>query len=228
MSIQLIDLEKKYGNQKALDAVSFELKKGEIVGLLGPNGAGKSTLIKCICGLLKPDNGTILIKGKSNQKGYKWKKFIGYLAENNPLYEDMYVKEYLSFVSDINQKGDLDQLIEQVGLKSEAHKKIGNLSKGYKQRVGLAQALIHEPDVIVLDEPTNGLDPNQLIGIRQLIKSLGKEKTVLLSTHLMQEVDALCDRVIILDKGIIKEDLSISDFKKQYDSLEKAFFALTH
>lgn len=231
MSVKIQNLSKHYKGQIALHAISLEIKKGEIVGLLGPNGAGKTTMMRSITGSLSFDQGKIWINGMDNQEfPYKTKSLIGYLPENNPLYLDMYVKEYLSFISDIHQtpKSEISDIIEKVGLQKEQNKKISQLSKGYKQRVGLAQAILFDPEILILDEPTNGLDPNQIIEIRQLIQELGKKKTVILSTHIMQEVEALCSRVILLNKGSIIQDRSIEDFKGKYLSLEEAFFEYTH
>ncbi|HAG15842.1 MAG TPA: gliding motility-associated ABC transporter ATP-binding subunit GldA [Bacteroidales bacterium] len=215
MSIKLENISKVYGKQYALTAVSLSIKAGEIVGLLGPNGAGKSTLMKIISGYIPPTEGTGFVKGFNlAHEGEKAKALIGYLPENNALYNDMYVREYLAHIAQLygQKKGlkkSVDEVIKQCGLEPEQNKKIGILSKGYKQRVGLAQALIHKPEVLILDEPTSGLDPNQLIEIRNLIKEVGKEKTVLLSTHIMQEVEAICDRVIIIHKGkVIADDLT--------------------
>lgn len=231
MSVKIQNLTKHYKGQIALHAISLEIKKGEIVGLLGPNGAGKTTMMRSITGSLSFDKGKIWINDMDNQEfPYKTKSLIGYLPENNPLYLDMYVKEYLSFVSDIHHtpKSGISDIIEKVGLQKEQNKKISQLSKGYKQRVGLAQAILFDPEILILDEPTNGLDPNQIIEIRQLIQELGKKKTVILSTHIMQEVEALCSRVILLNKGSIIQDRSIEDFKGKYLSLEEAFFEYTH
>ena len=214
MSIYVENITKSYGSQKALDAVSFEIKKGEIVGFLGPNGAGKSTLMKILTTYLSPSEGTATVNGFSvSEAQKKVQKSIGYLPEHNPLYLEMYVKEYLAFNAEIYgiPKTKIEELIQQTGLTPEAHKKIGQLSKGYRQRVGLATALLHDPEVLILDEPTTGLDPNQLIEIRELIKSVGKSKTVLLSTHIMQEVEAICDRVIIINKGEIVLDKNLKD-----------------
>ncbi|MCD6091356.1 MAG: ATP-binding cassette domain-containing protein [Bacteroidales bacterium] len=214
MSIKLENISKLYGNQFALKNVSMQINKGEVVGLLGPNGAGKSTLMKIICGYLPPSNGKAFVYGFDVEiDSEKTKSLIGYLPENNPLYLDMYVREYLQFVAKLykikNVDDEVNNSIQICGLKLEQNKKIGALSKGYKQRVGLAQALIHQPDVLILDEPTSGLDPNQLIEIRKLIKEVGKEKTVLLSSHIMQEVEAICSRVIILNKGeVVADDLT--------------------
>jgi ABC-2 type transport system ATP-binding protein len=211
MSIKVKHITKKYGEQKALDNVSLEIKTGEIVGLLGPNGAGKTTMMKIISCYLPPNIGTAEVCGMDVQKdSIKVRRKIGYLPETNPLYYDMYIKEYLNFVCGIfkikKKKDRIKEIIELTGLSPEAHKKIGALSKGYKQRVGIAQAMIHDPEVLILDEPTSGLDPNQIIEIRKLIKTIGKTKTVLLSTHIMQEVEAMCDRVVIINKGKIVAD----------------------
>lgn len=208
MSIVLKNISKYYGKQKALDQVSFEISKGEVVGFLGPNGAGKSTSMKIISAYLEPSQGQVLVNGLSVQEhSLEVRKQLGYLPENNPLYHEMYVKEFLAFVSNVHQLDQINKriadVIEKVGLGKEKHKKIGALSKGYKQRVGIAQAIIHDPGVLILDEPTSGLDPNQIIEIRELIKSLGKDKTVLMSTHIMQEVEAICSRVIIINQGKI-------------------------
>ena len=201
-----------YGKQKALDNISFEVKTGEIVGFLGPNGAGKSTMMKIITGFIPASSGIVTVNGiQVEGENPEVKKQIGYLPENNPLYPEMYVREYLGFVASIYRTGasvkkQIESIIELTGLAPEQNKKIGSLSKGYRQRVGLAQALIHNPAFLILDEATTGLDPNQIVEIRNLIKEAGKEKTVLLSTHIMQEVEAICDRVIIIDKGIIVAD----------------------
>ena len=214
MSIKVQNITKIYGEQKALNKVSFEIKTGEIVGFLGPNGAGKSTMMKIITGFIPQNEGQVFVNELDiNKNNLEVKKEIGYLPEHNPLYLEMYVKEYLYFVAGIykikNKKQKLIEIIEKTGLTIEQNKKISALSKGYRQRVGLAQALIHNPKVLILDEPTSGLDPNQIIEIRNLIAEVGKEKTVLLSTHIMQEVEALCDRVIILNKGsIVADDLA--------------------
>ena len=212
MSIVVQGVTKFYGEQKALDNISFEIKTGEIVGFLGPNGAGKSTMMKIITGFIPPSSGNVFVNGIETGDGsIEVKKKIGYLPENNPLYPEMYVREYLHFAASLYDsvipiKKQIDNIIEVTGLAPEQKKKIGSLSKGYRQRVGLAQALIHNPDVLILDEPTTGLDPNQIIEIRNLIRDTGKEKTVMLSTHIMQEVEAICNRVIIIDKGIIVAD----------------------
>jgi ABC-2 type transport system ATP-binding protein len=209
MSIVVQEVTKFFGQQKALDNVSFEVKTGEIVGFLGPNGAGKSTMMKIITGFIPASSGKVYVNDlETGNDITEVKKIIGYLPENNPLYPEMYVKEYLGFVASIYKSGipvakQVDNIIELTGLAPEQRKKIGSLSKGYRQRVGLAQALIHNPSVLILDEATTGLDPNQIVEIRNLIKEAGKAKTVMLSTHIMQEVEAICDRVIIIDKGII-------------------------
>jgi ABC-2 type transport system ATP-binding protein len=209
MSIAIQNISKSYGTQKALDAISFSINKGEIVGFLGPNGAGKSTLMKILTTYLTADEGSAKVNGfdvTTQQKDVQLS--IGYLPEHNPLYLDLYVREYLAFNADVYKvaKSRIEEVIQLTGLASESHKKIGQLSKGYRQRVGLANALLHNPDVLILDEPTTGLDPNQLIEIRNVIKNAGKDKTVFLSTHIMQEVEAICDRVIIIDKGKIVAD----------------------
>jgi ABC-2 type transport system ATP-binding protein len=209
MSIIIQNVTKLYGAQKALNNVSFEVKTGEIVGFLGPNGAGKSTMMKIITGFIPATTGLVRVNGINvGTNDPEVKRKIGYLPENNPLYSEMYIREYLGFVASIYKLGKskrkaIDDIISVTGLTSEQNKKIGDLSKGFRQRVGLAQALIHNPDVLILDEATTGLDPNQIIEIRNLIKEAGKEKTIMLSTHIMQEVEAICDRVIIIDKGII-------------------------
>src|SRR5690625_3188804 len=209
MSIQVDNIVKKYGEQEALKSISFSLNKGEIVGLLGPNGAGKSTLMKILTTYIKPTSGNATVNGYDiDEETIKVRQNIGYLPEHNPLYLDMYVREYLLYNASIYKvdKDKIEGLIEQTGLSSHANKKIGELSKGFRQRVGRAAALLHDLEVLILDEPTTGLDPNQLIDIRELIKKVGKEKTVLLSTHIMQEVEAMCDRVIILHQGSIVLD----------------------
>ncbi|MEY3099270.1 MAG: hypothetical protein RIS63_158 [Bacteroidota bacterium] len=211
MSIEVKNLYKYYGEQAAVRDVSFSVKKGEIVAFLGPNGAGKSTTMKIMTGFMPASEGEVFICGKKvDIDKLDTRQIIGYLPENNPLYTDMYVREYLEFVGRIykikNLKARVSEMISAVGLEVEQFKKIGALSKGYRQRVGLAQAIIHDPEVLILDEPTTGLDPNQLVEIRELIRSIGKEKTVILSTHIMQEVEAICDRVIIISKGQIVAD----------------------
>ena len=232
MSITIEKANKFYGKQQALSDISFSLKKGEIVGFLGPNGAGKSTLMKIITCYLQQDSGKVKVWGLDTQeKDILVKAKIGYLPENNPLYIDMYIKEYLSFVGSIykidNLRNRIAEIIQQTGLTTEQSKKIKELSKGFKQRVGLAAALIHNPEVLILDEPTTGLDPNQLVEIRNLIKEVGKDKTVLLSTHIMQEVDKMCNRVIIINKGKIVEDQLISNLQKDTIDLEEHFRKLT-
>ena len=209
MSIEVQNISKNYGAQKALDKVSFSVKKGEIVGFLGPNGAGKSTLMKILTTYITADEGKAEVNGNDvlvNQKMVQ--QSVGYLPEHNPLYLDLYVREYLEFNADVYKvaKSRIEEVIELTGLSPESHKKIGQLSKGYRQRVGLATALLHNPDVLILDEPTTGLDPNQLVEIRNVIKNVGKDKTVFLSTHIMQEVEAICDRVIIINNGKIVTD----------------------
>ncbi len=211
MSIEVKNLFKYYGEQAAVRDVSFSVNKGEIVAFLGPNGAGKSTTMKIMTGYIPASSGEVYIGGiKVDIDELKTRQIIGYLPENNPLYVDMYVREYLEFVGRIykvkNLKARVSEMVHAVGLDVEQNKKIGALSKGYRQRVGLAQAIIHDPEVLILDEPTTGLDPNQLVEIRELIRQIGKQKTVLLSTHIMQEVEAICDRVIILSKGQIVAD----------------------
>jgi ABC-2 type transport system ATP-binding protein len=218
MSIEAKGVSKYYGKQKALDEVSFKISSGEIVGFLGPNGAGKSTMMKIITGYFPPNEGDIYVIGlDAVENSLEVRKKVGYLPEHNPLYPEMYVTEYLKFVAGIykvkNKKERVEEIIKMVGLSPERHKKIRELCKGYKQRVGLAQALIHDPDVLVLDEPTSGLDPNQLVEIRKLIRDIGKEKTVMLSTHIMQEVEAICDRVIIINEGRIVADAPVSEMK---------------
>ena len=214
MSIEVQNISKNYRDQKALDNVSFSVKKGEIVGFLGPNGAGKSTLMKILTTYLTADSGIAIVNEHdvtSSQKEVQ--KSVGYLPEHNPLYLDLYVREYLAFNADLHKiaKSRIDEVISLTGLTPESHKKIGELSKGYRQRVGLATALLHNPDVMILDEPTTGLDPNQLVEIRDLIKNIGRDKTVFLSTHIMQEVEAICDRIIIIDKGKIVTDKKLNN-----------------
>jgi len=216
MSIIVNNVTKVFGEQYALNKVSFEAKKGEIVGFLGPNGAGKTTMMKIITGLIPPTEGDVTVCGLDIWKdSLAIRQKIGYLSEANPLYYDMYVREFLEFVAGVfrikDKKKSVDEVIERTGLTPEQHKKIGALSRGYKQRVGIAQALIHNPEVLILDEPTTGLDPNQLIEIRELIRSYGKNRTVLLSTHIMQEVQAMCDHVIIINKGQLVADTLTKD-----------------
>ena len=214
--VSIQHISKSFGSQKVLNDVSLEIPAGQIVGLLGPNGAGKSTLMKILIGLWSADSGTVSAPSR-----------IGYLPENNPLYEEMYVTEYLQFMAKMTndkcQMTNVDALIDKVGLTPEKHKHIRELSKGYRQRVGLAQALLGDPELLILDEPTTGLDPNQLVEIRSLIRSLGKDRTVILSTHIMQEVREMCDRVVILDHGTVKADLPID----QIDNLETLFHEKT-
>jgi len=220
MSIAVENVTKLYGKQSALNHVSFKIKSGEIVGFIGPNGAGKSTMMKIICGFLPPSTGTVKVNGfEVLENPLEVRKNIGYLPEHNPLYPEMYVKEYLEFVGGIYKVKNLDSRIKDMinltGLDREQHKKIGALSKGYRQRVGLAQALIHDPAVLVLDEPTTGLDPNQIGEIRNVISEAGKSKTIMLSTHIMQEVEAICDRVIIINKGVIVANNQAADIYQQ-------------
>jgi len=222
MSIKVSNITKLYGEQKALHNVSFEIKSGEVVGLLGPNGAGKSTLMKIITCFIPPTSGNVSVcKFDILEQSIEVRKRVGYLPENNPLYLDMYVREYLEFIAGIHKLGDkikerVDLMIDITGLEVEHKKKIGALSKGYRQRVGLAQALIHDPEVLILDEPTSGLDPNQIVEIRNLISKIGKEKTVMLSTHIMQEVEAICHRAIIINKGIIVADALTDQLSTQF------------
>lgn len=212
MSIELNHITKTFGKQKAVDDITFMVGNGEIVGFIGPNGAGKSTTMKIITGYLSPISGTARVKGLDvAENKLEIRKLIGYLPEHNPLYTEMYIIEYLEYVAGIYKLGKqtrdrIRHTVQETGLEAEIHKKIGQLSKGYRQRVGLAQALIHDPEVLILDEPTSGLDPNQILEIRNLISRIGKEKTVLLSTHIMQEVEAICDRVVIINRGRIVAD----------------------
>ncbi|MFM7668242.1 MAG: gliding motility-associated ABC transporter ATP-binding subunit GldA [Bacteroidota bacterium] len=227
MSIEIKNLYKYYGEQAAVKNVSFSIPKGQVVGFLGPNGAGKSTTMKIITGYIPSSEGSVEVCGMPvDTNNLKTREKIGYLPESNPLYTDMYVREYLDFVARIykikNRKSRVDEMISLVGLEVEQHKKIEALSKGYKQRVGLAQAIIHDPEVLILDEPTSGLDPNQLVEIRELIKNIGKEKTVLLSTHIMQEVEAICQRVLIIKRGELVAD-NISSEIKYSDSKQTVF-----
>jgi ABC-2 type transport system ATP-binding protein len=219
MSIEVKNLLKVYGEQKAVNEISFHVDKGEIVGFLGPNGAGKSTTMKIITGYLQQDGGEALVCNMNVEENpLEIKKKIGYLPESNALYYDMYVREYLGFVSEVhgiqNSKTKIQNVIDVVKLNGESRKKIGQLSKGYKQRVGLAAALIHDPEVLILDEPTSGLDPNQIIEIREVIKQQGRNKTVLFSSHILQEVEAICDRVVIIDKGKLVADDKLSNLRK--------------
>jgi ABC-2 type transport system ATP-binding protein len=219
MSIKINNVSKNYGSQKAVNNISFSIGKGEVVGFLGPNGAGKSTTMKIITGYLAGDGGEVEVcDEKVNTNSLSTKRKIGYLPEANPLYFDMYVREYLEFIAGVHQiqdvKNKIEETIKTVGLTIEANKKIGQLSKGYKQRVGLAAALIHDPEVLILDEPTSGLDPNQIVEIREVIKTLGQNKTVLFSSHILQEVQAICDRVIIINKGNIVADDTLTNLQK--------------
>ncbi len=234
MSIVVKDLVKIYGNQRAVDQVSFDIGNGEIVGFIGPNGAGKSTIMKIICGYISATSGSAQVNGFDvERQSMDVRRSIGYLPEHNPLYLDMYVKEYLTFVAGLYKLGAssskrVADMVEATGLGYEQHKKIGALSKGYRQRVGLAQALIHDPAVLILDEPTTGLDPNQIIEIRTLISQVGKSKTVLFSTHIMQEVEAICQRTIIIRKGTIVADDTVQGLIQRYGkSLEEVFRELT-
>jgi ABC-2 type transport system ATP-binding protein len=224
MFIQVKNLSKNYGKQSAVQDLNFRLEEGQIVGFLGPNGAGKSTTLKMMMGLIRPSDGSILIDGKDPQEQeVALKKQIGYLAENNPLYTDMYVREFLAFIGNIHQLKNLDEriqeVIEWVGLQKEAHKKIQELSKGYQQRVGIAMAILHNPSILILDEPTSGLDPNQRAEIRDLIKSLQKDRIILFSSHILSEVEAICDRVLLLHHGKLVSDSPMKDIK----DLEKFF-----
>lgn len=223
MSIEVTQLTKQYGQQKAVDTISFKVGKGEIVGFLGPNGAGKSTTMKIITGYLEADGGTATVCGINvKDQPLESKKKIGYLPEANPLYHDMYVREYLDFIADVHgvpdKKKKIEEAIQTVGLSLESKKKVGQLSKGYKQRVGLAAALIHDPEVLILDEPTTGLDPNQIVEIREVIKKLGQDKTVLFSSHILQEVEAICDRVVIINRGKLVADDTLSNLRLQSES----------
>jgi len=225
MSITVTNLTKIYGTQKAVNNISFTVGKGEIVGFLGPNGAGKSTTMKMITGYLQADAGSASVCGETvTVNNLNSKSKIGYLPESNPLYYDMYVREYLTFIGGVHQvqqlKNEIEKVIETVGLQLEANKKIGQLSKGYKQRVGLAAALIHNPEVLILDEPTTGLDPNQIIEIRAVIKNLGKDKTVLFSSHILQEVAAICNRVIIINHGTIVADDLLANLQQNTTALQ--------
>lgn len=227
MSIDVANITKIFGSQKALNDVSFSINKGEIVGFLGPNGAGKSTMMKILTTYHKADEGIAAVNSfdvLTDKKNVQ--KSVGYLPEHNPLHLDMYVKEYLRFNIEVYKadKNRIDAVIEQTGLTPEAHKKIGQLSKGYRQRVGLAAALLHDPEVLILDEPTTGLDPNQLLEIRKLIKTIGKEKTILLSTHIMKEVEAVCDRVLIINKGVLVADKKLEDLREENEQIIEVEF----
>ena len=234
MSVQVNQLTKIYDRQTAVDNISFSAHPGKVLGFLGPNGAGKSTTMKVITCFIPQTSGSVKVSGFDVvEDSITVRRKIGYLPEHNPLYMDMYVKEALAFAAEIHQVKDkkqrIEEVIEQTGLSSEKHKTIGSLSKGYRQRVGLAQAIIHDPEVLILDEPTSGLDPNQIIGIRKLIRELGKTKTVILSTHIMQEVEAVCDQVIIINKGSIVTDSSLELLKNNHPgkTLEEIFIELT-
>lgn len=227
MSISVTELSKNYGTQKALDQVSFKVEKGEIVGFLGPNGAGKSTLMKILTTYLEPSSGTAMVNQQDVMESpIAVRSSVGYLPEHNPLYTEMYVKEYLSYHAKLHKVSTdkIQEVVEKTGLSPEAHKRISSLSKGYRQRVGLAAALLHEPEVLILDEPTTGLDPNQILDIRELIKQTAKEKTIFLSTHIMQEVEALCDRVIIINKGKIVADHKLADLKGDQQQIIEVSF----
>ena len=220
MAIEVKGVTKIYGEQRAVDNLSFSVAQGEIVGFLGPNGAGKSTTMKMITGYLQPDSGHISVSGINVQKDpLEAKKRIGYLPESNALYYDMFVREYLHFMADVHNisapKDKVEEVIKTVGLTRESNKKIGQLSKGYKQRVGLAAAILHNPEVLILDEPTSGLDPNQIVEIRQVIKEAGRNKIVLFSSHILQEVEAICDRVIIINRGVLVADDSLQNLQKR-------------
>ncbi len=225
MSIRVEGIQKRYGNQQAVGNVSFELQRGEIVGFLGPNGAGKSTTLKMITGYVQPDAGTIQVEGLSvAEHPLEVRKKIGYLPEANPLYYDMYVREYLQFIAGVHHlpapEKSINEVIEMTGLTREAHKRCGQLSKGYKQRVGLAAALVHNPPVLILDEPTSGLDPNQIVEIREVIRKQGADKTILFSSHILQEVEAICDRVIILHQGKVVADNRIRQLQQEENSAQ--------
>lgn len=230
MSIIARQISKRYGQQLALDQVSFEIPRGQIAGFLGPNGAGKSTMMKILTAYIPPTSGSAEVAGLSvEEQALAVKRKVGYLPEHNPLYLDMYVREFLGFLAGVHQlkKSRIDEVVEMTGLQAEVHKHIGALSKGYRQRVGLAHALLHEPEVLILDEPTTGLDPNQIVEIRALIRELGKDRTVMLSTHIMQEVEVLCDRVLLLRKGKIVADQSMEAIKASGKPLEEMFRELT-
>lgn len=220
MSVQVQQLTKIYGQQRAVNNISFEAHKGQVLGFLGPNGAGKTTTMKIITCFIPQSEGQVTVCGHDVTKDpIEVRRHIGYLPEHNPLYKDMYIKEYLTFIAGMhhipNKRSRVDEMIEMTGLTREQHKRIGTLSKGYRQRVGLAQAMLHDPEVLILDEPTSGLDPNQLVEIRSLIKRIGEEKTVIFSTHIMQEVQALCDRVVIINKGNLVADDTIADLQQR-------------
>lgn len=234
MSIRVQNLTKTYKSQRAIDQISFEAHPGQIVGFLGPNGAGKSTTMKILTGYLNATEGNAYVNNFNvSEQPLAAKASIGYLPEHNPLYTDMYVREMLKFIGELyGLKGNLlrsriEEVIAECGLQTESHKKIGQLSKGYRQRVGLAQSLIHNPEVLILDEPTTGLDPNQLVEIREVIRNAGRNKTVLFSTHIMQEVEALCDRVVMINKGKIVADDTLANLTRSGESLETIFRNLT-
>lgn len=232
MSIWVDNVQKRFGTQLALNGVELRIGKGEVVGLLGPNGAGKSTLMRLVTGYLPPSDGRVEVCGFDVAEApLETKRRVGYLPEHNPLHEEMYVQEYLLFVAGLHnvagRKARVAEVIREVGLTPEQHKTIGQLSKGYRQRVGLAQALLHDPEVLILDEPTSGLDPNQLVDIRALIRSLGKDRTVVLSTHIMQEVEAMCDRVVLIRLGEIVADAPLADMVNAPGGLEAQFKSLT-
>jgi len=232
MSIVVRQVEKVYGSQRALRGVDLEMHTGEVVGLLGPNGAGKSTLMRLITGYLPATSGRVEVCGFDvADHPLETKRRVGYLPEHNPLYDDMYVRESLRFVAGLHRLDDrqarVERVLEEVGLLPEVHKKVGQLSKGYRQRVGLAQALIHDPEVLILDEPTSGLDPNQLVDIRALIRRLGQDRLVVLSTHVMQEVEAMCDRVVLIRKGEIVADAPLAELASAEGGLEGQFKSLT-
>ena len=232
MSIWVDNVQKRFGTQLALNGVELRIGKGEVVGLLGPNGAGKSTLMRLVTGFLPPSKGRVEVCGFDVAEApLETKKRVGYLPEHNPLHEEMYVQEYLLFVAGLHKVSDrkarVAEVIREVGLTPEQHKTIGQLSKGYRQRVGLAQALLHDPEVLILDEPTSGLDPNQLVDIRALIRSLGKDRTVVLSTHIMQEVEAMCDRVVLIRLGEIVADAPLANMVGAPGGLEAQFKSLT-
>lgn len=235
MSVEVNQLTKIYGEQKAVNQISFRAEAGQILGFLGPNGAGKSTTMKMLTGFIPPSAGAARVGGFDIvSQSMDVRRIVGYLPEHNPSYLDLYVKESLYFMAGIHQLADkkkrIDEVIEQVGLGDEQNKKVGDLSKGYRQRVGLAQAVLHNPDVLILDEPTSGLDPNQIIGIRQFIKQLGQTKTIIISTHIMQEVEAICDRVVIINKGCIVADGTTAELKQAYPqkTLEEIFVRVTN
>ncbi len=231
MSVEIRNISKFYGSQKALDNISFTVSKGEMLGFLGPNGAGKSTLMKIVTGYIKSSSGTVLVNGKNvGAESMEIKREIGYLPENNPLYSDLYITEYLEIVAGFyklaNSQKRVKEMIGLTGLESEKHKKIGTLSKGYRQRVGLAQAMIHDPSVLILDEPTSGLDPNQLVQIRSLISEISKEKTVILSSHILQEIEAICKRIVIINQGKLVADSRIEEIGRiEGNAVQKVFVA---